>query len=176
MPEYRRFYLPGGTYFFTVVTLHRQPIFTAPQARSLLRQAWLDMSSRYPFHTIAIVLLPDHLHCIWTLPEGDSDYSVRWSEIKRLFSKKYRAVNSLSPNQSDSQAKRSEAGVWQRRFWEHTIRDEADLNRHIEYIHYNPVKHGLVQREVDWKWSSIHQYIKMGYFGEDYANHDDKQV
>ena len=164
MPEYRRSYVPGGTYFFTVVSFRRLPILTAQQSRDLLHASWEDVRSRFPFTTVAICLLPDHLHCVWTLPDGDADYSTRWREIKRLFSKGI--SQSLEQKEPDSLSRqnRHEATVWQRRFWEHSIRDEEDLNRHIDYIHYNPVKHGLVEQVVDWEWSSFHRYVKLGYY------------
>lgn len=164
MPEYRRSRVDGGTYFFTVLTYKRLPILTTGAARSLLRQAWLDVRERFPFILDAICLLPDHLHCIWTLPEDDADYSIRWKEIKRLFTKGY--LNQVGPGEerNPSRLSRGEAAIWQRRFWEHTIRDETDLNRHLDYIHYNPVKHGLVQSVSAWPWSSFHRYVRSGYY------------
>jgi putative transposase len=167
MPEYRRVFIQGGTYFFTVVTYQRQPILTTPTARILLHEAWEEVRKRFPFTIEAICLLPDHIHCIWTLPEGDSDYSVRWKEIKRLFTRSY--LDQIGPGelQNTSRMKRGEAAVWQRRFWEHTIRDEADYTNHLNYIHYNPIKHGLVQRAIHWPWSSFHRYVQMGF----YENH-----
>ena len=113
------------------------------------------MSQRHPFSTDAICLLPDHIHCVWTLPEADQNYSTRWKEIKRRFTNGY--LDEIGPVEirNQSREKRGEASIWQRRFWEHTIRDQEDLDRHINYIHYNPVKHGLVQRVRDWQWSSF---------------------
>ena len=172
MPEYRRFKVEGGTYFFTVVTFNRLSIFNLAEARQILHHAWADTQERMPFRTDAVCLLPDHLHCIWTLPDGDEDYSMRWREIKRFFTRRY--LEQIGPGElrSDSRIRRKEAAVWQRRFWEHTIRDEQDRNQHIEYIHYNPVKHGLVSRAVDWPWSSLHRYIREGY----YADHWDDGI
>ena len=164
MPEYRRSFIPGGTYFFTVVTYHRLPILVTEESRKVLRLAWMDVKRRFPFSTDAICLLPDHAHCIWTLPEGDANYSLRWGEIKRIFSTAYQKMIRVNEPRSLSREKRREAAIWQRRFWEHTLRDEEDLQRHMDYIHYNPVKHGLVERVSDWKWSSFHRYVRMGWY------------
>lgn len=169
MPEYRRSWLPGGTFFFTVVTYSRLPILTTSEARRLLRLAWLDVCKRFPFTTVAVALLPNHIHCIWTLPEGDANYSNRWGEIKRLFTRGYLSFVGQGEKRNESRIKREEAAVWQRRFWEHTIRDEEDLNRHIDYIRLNPVKHGLVRRASEWAWSSFHQYVRMGYYEQDWG-------
>ena len=166
MPDYRRPHVPGGTYFFTVVTFDRLSIFSRAEALKLLRQAWKDVGERMPFRTDAVCLLPDHINCIWTLPEDDFNFSVRWKEIKRLFTRTYRTEIGPGRRQNESRLKRREAAIWQRRFWEHMIRDEADLNQHIDTIHYNPVKHGLVRRVCDWPWSSFHRYVRMGSFGE----------
>jgi putative transposase len=139
----------------------------AEEARNNLRWALLDVIKRFPFTIDAICLLPDHLHCIWTLPGGDANYSVRWKEIKRLFSKKCINIVGTYELRSASREKRKEVMVWQRRFWEHALRDEEDLQRHLDYIHYNPVKHGLVQRVKDWQWSSFHRYVRMGCYEAD---------
>jgi putative transposase len=169
MPQYRRSRLEGGTYFFTVVTYDRLPILMTAKARELLRSAWVDVRERFPFSVDAVCLLADHLHCIWVLPEGDANFSVRWKEIKRLFTKGY--LDQVGPGgiRNASRMSRSEAAIWQRRFWEHTIRDEEDLNRHRDYIHYNPVKHGLVQSASAWPWSSFHRYVRMGYYARDWG-------
>jgi len=119
---------------------------------------------RFPFTIDAICLLPDHIHCIWILPEDDANYSVHWKEIKRLFTKGYLEQIGPSGDRNPSRLSRGEAAIWQRRFWEHTIRDVEDLNRHRDYIHYNPVKHGLVPSVPSWAWSSFHRYVKMGYY------------
>jgi putative transposase len=169
MPEYRRSFIPGGTYFFTLVTYYRAPILTAPASRNLLRVAWLNVQDRYPFTTLAVCLLPDHLHTLWRLPDGDQNYSLRWREIKRIFTQNY--LESIGPGEprSASRVKRGEAAIWQRRFWEHTLRDEEDLNRHMDYIHYNPVKHGLVGRVGDWPWSSFSRYVQSGRYEPDWG-------
>jgi len=152
----------GGTYFFTVVTYKRQPVFNNSLARRLLRVAWLDVSQRFPFSTDAVCLLPDHLHCILTLPPDDFNYPIRLREIKRLFTRAYRTEKEGHFKKSVSRIKRSEATIWQRRYWEHTIRDENDLNHHLNYIHYNPVKHEYVQSVSDWPWSSFHPLCWIG--------------
>jgi putative transposase len=157
MPDYRRYYVEGGTYFFTVVTYLRKPIFLQSTARSILHWVWEDVNKRFPFRTIGLCLLPEHLHCAWTLPAGDSNYSMRWKEIKRLFTNEYSALMGLSETKNKSREKRNESTIWQRRFWEHTVRDDEDLARILDYIHYNPVKHGLVNSVSEWKWSSFHR-------------------
>jgi putative transposase len=169
MPEYRRSFLPGGTFFFTVVTYQRRPFLASPKARAVLRQALETIAERYPFTTEAICLLPDHLHCIWTLPGGDTNYSVRWSEIKKRFTKAY--LDQIEPLDEFHISRRNhgEATVWQRRFWEHTIRDIEDFNNHLNYIHYNPVKHALVSNVADWRWSSFHRYVSDGYYDSDWG-------
>lgn len=163
MPEYRRSIAPGGVFFFTVVTYQRARILTLPESREFLHSAWKKVNEHYPFQTDAVCLLPDHIHCIWTLPEGDANYSLRWSEIKKSFSKAY-LKHFGAITKSASQQKRGEAAVWQRRFWEHTIRDLDDFNRHVDYIHFNPVKHGLVSNPEDWQWSSYHRFLRQGYY------------
>ncbi len=169
MPDYHRSRIAGGTYFFTLVTFNRLPILATDAARKLLRQAWVDVREKFPFTIDAVCLLPDHIHCIWILPEGDADYSVRWKEIKRLFTKGYLREVGPGEKRNKSRLSRGEAAIWQRRFWEHTIRDEEDLNRHRDYIHYNPVKHGLVQSVSAWPWSSFHRYVKMGYYQNEWG-------
>jgi putative transposase len=169
MPEYRRVYIEGGTYFITMVTYNRQPIFNHKEARTILQLAWERVSKRYPFSTVAICLLPDHLHTVMTLPEGDSNYSMRIREIKRLFTRIYLHNVSKGRVRNESHQNKQEAAIWQRRFWEHTIRNEEDLHNHIDYIHYNPVKHGLVKGVSDWPWSSFHRYVKMGIYEVDWG-------
>ncbi|HET8899679.1 MAG TPA: transposase [Rhodanobacteraceae bacterium] len=149
MSHYRRAIVPGGTFFFTVVTRGRQPIFAAPDAVAALRAAFRKVRAERPFEVDAMVVLPDHLHCLWRLPEDDSDYSSRWREIKKATSR------AIAPC-ADRHGERS---VWQRRFWEHVIRDEDDWRRHVAYIHYNPVKHGWARRAADWPWSSFSRFV-----------------
>lgn len=169
MPEYRRNFVPGGIYFFTVVTFHRHPLLTSDDARRLLHDAMTFVDRRFPFETVAICLLPDHLHCIWSLPEGDSNYPLRWNQVKRSFSIAYRKSVSLGEQPNASRLKHREASIWQRRYWEHTIQDQGDLNNHIDYIHYNPVKHGYVGRAADWPWSSFHRYVREGLYPPDWG-------
>lgn len=176
MPEYRRSRIEGGTYFFTVVTYNRLPIFENGHARSILHAAWENTKTRFPFETIAVCLLPDHVHCIWRLPEDDANYSIRWKEIKELFSKKYLQEVGCAEAPNASRQKRHEAVIWQRRFWEHTIEDENDLETHLDYIHYNPIKHGYVEQAVEWKWSSFHQYVKKGVYDIHWAGGEEGRI
>jgi len=170
MTEYRRNRVNGGTYFFTLVTYNRKPFLTTPIARSILHEAWLFVRQKHPFSTDAICLLPDHIHCIWTLPESDSDYSLRWKEIKRRFSHHYRNISDELDISSPSRQKKLELTIWQRRFWEHTIRDEADLENHLDYIHFNPVKHGLVSKPSHWEWSSFRRLVRSGLYELDWGD------
>ncbi|MDO9087695.1 MAG: transposase [Anaerolineaceae bacterium] len=176
MPEYRRLRINAGTYFFTVVTYNRIPLFNRPQCRDILHSAWLDTQRRFPFETKAICLLPDHLHCIWQLPEDDVNYSIRWKEIKRLFTIQYLVGIGPGEKRNESRQKRGEAAIWQRRFWEHTIMDDEDFGRHFDYIHYNPIKHGYVEKASDWKWTSLHKYIKEGVYDNDWVGGDEGRI
>ncbi len=163
--DYRRNYVPGGTYFFTVVTLGRRRFLTSEIGRCCLRRALLREKERRPFRILAIVLLPDHLHTVWTLPEGDADYSLRWGKIKENFTRLFSPeVGDLDHPYSSSRLRHREANVWQRRFWEHTIRDDDDLKRCVDYLHWNPVKHRLVERVVDYPWSSFHKFARSGEY------------
>jgi REP-associated tyrosine transposase len=156
MPQYRRAKINGCTFFFTVVLADRSSNLLVDQI-DRLRQAYRAVQERRPFETIAICILPDHVHAIWALPEGDADFSTRWGLIKSGFSRGLTAQP-----RSESKIAKREKGVWQRRYWEHAIRDEADLERHIDYIHFNPVKHGHVTRVADWPHSSFHRYVERG--------------
>lgn len=169
MPEYRRARVQGGTFFITIVTFNRIPIFVNPIARDLLHNAWEVVTRRLPFTTDAICLLPDHIHALLTLPEDDADFSMRIREIKRLFTKNYLVEIGSATTRNQSRMDKNEATVWQRRFYEHTIRDEQDVHTHIDYIHFNPVKHGLVNQVSDWQWSSFHRYVKNGYYLPDWG-------
>jgi putative transposase len=144
MSNYRRANIKGGSFFFTVALADRSSSLLIDQI-DRLRKVYRSVQERRPFETIAICVLPDHIHAIWTLPEDDPDFSTRWSLIKSGFS---RGVETRE--RSQSKAAKREKGIWQRRYWEHAIRDDADLVRHIDYIHFNPVKHGHVSRVVDW--------------------------
>jgi len=137
MSEYRRSFIEGGTYFFTLVTYRRQTIFTDSLSYELLQSAWKDVSTRFPLTTDAFCLLPDHLHCIRTLPTGDANYPIRIREIKRLFTKAYLSHYDEKISRNISHQSRKEATIWQRRYWEHTIQNEEDFNHHLNSIHYN---------------------------------------
>lgn len=169
MTNYRRVKINGGTYFFTQVTYQRQPWLCTDAARSLLRSAFLKVRDKYPFTVDAIALLPDHLHCIWTLPEGDRDYATRWRLIKSYVTKHGATqINAQAPATASRQ-KRQEGNLWQRRFWEHWIRDEADFAQHCDYIHYNPVRHGWCDRPIDWQYSSFHRFVTDGIYPMDWG-------
>ncbi|MDB5514655.1 MAG: transposase [Tardiphaga sp.] len=164
MTDYRRNFIDGASFFFTVNLAERRLRLLTEHIEDL-RTAFRETRRRHPFTIDAMVVLPDHLHALWTLPEGDWDFSTRWQLIKSTF------LRSLAPGErvSASRAAKGERGVWQRRFWEHTVRDESDLVRHIDYIHINPVKHGLVTRVRDWPYSSFHRMVKLGVLPEDWA-------
>lgn len=169
MAEYRRYHEPGGTYFFTVVTQGRAPILCLPEARAILRTVFLECRNRWPFTTHAIVLLPDHLHAIWSLPRGDDRYSARLGWIKKEFTKRWLEIGGREQVVSESRRRRDRKGVWQPRFWEHCIGDEVDLGCHADYIHYNPVKHGLVRSPRDWPHSSFHRWVRDGSYDPDWG-------
>ena len=169
MPDYRRYFVEGGTYFFTVVTAHRVPLFHDPWARYFLGRAMRQERERKPFETLAIVLLPDHLHALSSLPPGDKDYSQRWLAIKAQFSSQWLEFGGEEESVSAGYAKQRRRGVWQARFIEHTIRDEEDLHAHADYLHYNPVKHGLTRCPKDWPWSSFHRFVRRGHYEPDWG-------
>ena len=171
MPNYRRSYVLGGTYFFTVKTLGNDPILLLEPYRTALRNAINSVRRTMPFQSIAWLLLPDHLHTIWQLPENDANYSLRWSLIKQEVTRRCGGLSS-GPS-TESRRKRGEGSIWQRRFWEHTIRDDTDLRNHIDYIHFNPVKHGYVKRPSDWPYSTFHQFSRDGIYPEDWARTDE---
>ncbi|MGO1077045.1 REP-associated tyrosine transposase [Inquilinus sp. CA228] len=158
--DYRRAYRPGATYFFTLVTEARRPILVAHL--DSLRDAFRVTRKRHPFEIDAIVVLPDHLHAVWTLPEGDSDFSLRWREIKRRYTQSL--PSSAHGARSPSRERKGERAIWQRRFWEHLVRDEDDFAAHVDYVHFNPVKHGLVTEVYDWPHSSFHRYVRLGWY------------
>jgi putative transposase len=162
--RYRRANAAGGTYFFTVNLNDRTSRLLVEQIDAL-RASVRTVRARWPFEIVAWVVLPDHLHAIWTLPVGDADFSTRWMLIKSGFSRRIARGESIS----SSRAEKGERGIWQRRYWEHQIRDEDDLQRHADYVHINPVKHGYVGRAADWPWSSIHREIRAGILRPDWA-------
>ncbi len=163
MVRYRRNFLEGGTFFITATLVDRKSRVLVDQIGAL-RTAIRLTRRNYPFGIDAIVVLPEHLHVVMTLPEGDADFSMRWSLIKRRFT---RAV--VSPGTPLARHANGEAALWQRRFWEHTIRDDHDFERHVDYIHYNPVKHDLVGRVCDWPYSSFHRYVRLGILPQDWG-------
>jgi len=161
MTNYRRDRMMGGSYFFTVNLLDRQSHLLTRHIDEL-RNAFRQMTEKYPVQIDAMVVLPDHIHAIWTLADDDDNYSIRWQFFKALFSKNIPKED--QSRRSASRVKKRELGVWQRRFWEHRIRGAKDLQRHIDYIHYNPVKHGHVARVRDWKYSTFHRDVKLGVY------------
>ena len=165
--RYRRSDTPGATYFFTVVTFRRRPLFAVPDNAALLKSALRYVMARHPFTIDAFVLLPDHLHCLWTLPPGDADFSTRWMLVKSHFSRQCPAAYKTPP--SAARRAKGEQTVWQRRYWEHQIRDEADFAAHCDYIHYNPVKHSLVAKAADWAHSSFARYAERGIYPADWG-------
>ena len=159
MPNYVRAFRPGGTFFLTLVTQRRATLFADPGNRALLHGAIARCQLFHPFVIDAIVLLPDHLHLLITLPEGDADFSVRIGHIKARFTRDYLASGGAEQLRSASRLRQRARGVWQRRFWEHTVRDEEDLRRHLDYVHYNPVKHEYVACPHAWPHSSFHRFV-----------------
>ncbi|WP_137886678.1 transposase [Pseudomonas sp. 2FE] len=165
MPDYRRFWCPGGTYFFTHTLLRRQGNDLLVRHIEPLREAVRIVRQSHPFHIHAWVVLPDHLHCVIQLPSGDSDYATRWRLIKLIFSRRL----PVEEPRSAVQQRRRERGIWQRRYWEHLIRDSDDLRRHLDYVHINPFKHGLVERVRDWPYSTFHRLVAQGIYPADWA-------
>ena len=164
MTNYRRAKFCGGYYFFTVVTYKRKRFLVDDISRECLRNAWRSVCRNQPFEMTAVCLLPEHLHCVWRLPEGDHDFSQRWMLIKKGFTRRYLKAGGQEFDQSRSRQKKRERGVWQRRFWEHQIRNEEDLQRHVDYIHYNPLKHRLVDVVENWPWSTYHRFVRNGFY------------
>ena len=159
MSNYRRYFVPGGTYFFTITTYRRKPLFAVERNVQLLRQSVAMIKNEQPFVINAAVVLPDHLHFLWSLPPGDDQYSKRIGRIKVEFTKALRGSQYLPGNVTISRRKHRERDVWQRRFWEHTIRDETDFERHFDYIHYNAVKHGLTTCPHRCTATSFHYWV-----------------
>jgi putative transposase len=164
MTNYRRNFLPGGSYFFTVNLADRRSHLLTNHIE-LLRGAFRDVRAGHPFTLAATVVLPDHLHAIFTLPDGNADFATRWRLIKSAFSRGLPDGERVS----DSRARKGERGIWQRRYWEHTLRDENDYERHVHYIHFNPVKHGHVRRVSDWPFSTFHQMVRLGIYPQDWG-------
>ncbi len=169
MSEYYRWLVPGGTFFFTVVTYERRPLFADARAVYLLGDVMKEERRGHDFQIIAMVMMPDHLHCVWSLPSGDSDYSRRWKRIKREFTLRWLDAGGADQAVSKSRRARGERGIWQRRFWEHQVEDEVDLEHCCDYIHYNPVKHGHAARPADWPWSTFQKFVKAGQYDPDWG-------
>jgi putative transposase len=176
MPNYIRWRVPGGTYFFTVVTYRRRPVFQNPTARRFLGRAMRGVRRDAPWETRAIVLLPDHFHAIWGLPEGDCEYSVRLARVKKDFTAAYLGAGLPVGTPTAGERAKGYRGVWQPRFWEHAIRGARDFKMHLDYIHANPVKHGLAGRPADWAWSSFHRWVKMGEYTPEWCGRVDLPV
>ena len=156
MSDYRRVYVPGGTYFFTAVTAGRHPWLGSADGLDAFRIAYRRVARDRPFNTLAAVVLPDHVHCIWRLPAGDADFPGRWQRLKRRSAQLLEARGYPGP-------------FWQARYWERLIRDEADLRAHMDYVHHNPVRHGLVERAAEWSASSFHRYVRAGWYAPDWG-------
>ena len=172
MPDYRRAWCPGGTYFFTHTLAHRHGNDLLVRHVDLLRQAVRKVRGVHPFHIHAWVVLPDHLHCVIELPPGDARYALRWRLIKLIFSRSL----TREGRPTAVQERRGEKGIWQRRYWEHLIRDERDFRHHIDYVHINPVKHGLIQRVGEWPYSTFHRLVEQGIYPADWAGEPDAEA
>ncbi len=164
MPNFRRAFIPGGSFFFTLVTNRRARLFVHPTAREILGTVFRKCLERWPFTINALVLLPEHLHAIWSLPPCDAAYPKRWGWIKKEFTKHWLRKNGREETISASRRSERRRGIWQPRYWEHTLEDENDFERHFDYIHYNPVKHGHVRCPRDWPWSTFHRWVKAGVY------------
>jgi putative transposase len=169
MPTYRRAHVPGGTFFLTLVTYKRAPLFTESSNVTRLRRVLSVVKQQHPFEIVAAVVLPDHLHFVWALPAADPDFSTRVGRLKALFTQSLRGQQGAPQHASSSRLTHRESDVWQRRFWEHTIRDEHDFRQHLDYIHYNPVKHGLAKCPHLWTYSSFERWVKHGAYTADWC-------
>jgi putative transposase len=176
MSNYRRWYVAGGTYFFTLVSYRRHHLFSDEVARNLLGDAIREIAAVLPFTTVATVLLPDHMHCVWTLPPGHANYSIRWKDIKSLFTTRWFESGGRERPVTSAQAARGNRGIWQKRFWEHVVDTDEELERVCDYIHYNPVKHGYVKRPADWPWSSFHRFVREGQYSMDWGRSEPLSV
>ena len=165
MPDYRRVWHPGGTYFFTVNLLQRHGNDLLLRHVDVLRESVRSVRSAHPFRIHAWVVLPDHLHCVISLPAGDADFALRWRLIKIGFSK----AMPRGEYRSATRRRRGERGIWQRRYWEHLIRDDTDYRAHMDYVHFNPVKHGLVKHVADWPHSTFHRLAEAGVYPQDWG-------
>lgn len=172
MPNYRRAFIPGGTWFFTVNLLQRYNNNLLLREIDLLRDNMRHVQSHYPFHIDVWVVLPDHLHCVWTLPSDDSNFSLRWRLIKSGFS---RALP-ITEYRSQVRIQAGERGIWQRHYWEHLIRDDDDYRNHVDYVHVNPLKHGYVRRVRDWPYSTFHRDVTRGIYPLDWCGDINAEV
>jgi putative transposase len=169
MPDYRRAFVPGGTFFLTIVTHERRPLFAEPPNVERLRRVLREIRQADSFEFVAGVVLPDHLHFIWALPRGDADFSRRVGRMKVLFTRSLCGPGNLPVAVSASRRSHRESDVWQRRFWEHTIVDEEDLENHLHYLHYNPVKHALATCPHFWPHSSFAKWVRLGLYTGDWG-------
>ncbi len=169
MSHYRRARTPGGSFFFTVVTERRQKILTNADVRCALREGIQQVRQTLPFNIDGWVLLPDHMHCIWTLPADDADFSTRWRMVKRHVTvacgKHYFRPELMTARRTEKQC----GTLWQPRYWEHCLREDEDVRAHLDYLHWNPVKHGLVEHVAEWPWSSFHRYAASGVYSRDWG-------
>lgn len=172
MSRFRRYFVEGGTYFFTLVTARRAPVFLESRARTLLGEAMREAQLQRPFQVVAIVLLPDHLHTIWALPPGDTAYPERLKAMKARFTSKWLNSGGSEKRIGEGYVRQRRRGIWQARYFEHTIRDDDDLRNHADYVHYNPVKHGYARSPKDWKWSSFHRFVTNGDYDRDWGRYD----
>jgi putative transposase len=172
MPDFRRYLVPGGCYFFTVNLLERRGNALLTERIELLRETVRRVRRSRPFNIDAWVVLPDHLHAVWTLPPGDNDFSTRWRLIKTFF------VHGVPKTERLSRVRREggERAIWQRRFWEHAIRDDEDYAAHMDYVHFNPVKHGLATSPADWPYSTFRACVSRGVYPEDWTGDAAKEL
>jgi putative transposase len=169
--KYRRAKISGASYFFTIVTHQRQPIFTTAEIIALFETSVSRIKARHPFDIDAVVILPDHIHTIWTLPGGDADFPRRWRLIKEAFTKPFVRAHGARPRNASRLAKNEQA-IWQRRYWEHVIRDDDDFAAHVDYIHFNPVRHGFVSAARDWPYSSFAAWVERGVYEPSWGSDD----
>jgi putative transposase len=168
MRRYIRANAPGATYFFTLTLQDRGACFLVSHIADL-REVVTQVKQRHPFRIDAMVVLPDHLHALWTLPPDDNDFSTRWTLIKQGFTRRLNDAQVLGVHASRTRGKHGERSLWQRRFWEHQIRDGRDFANHVDYIHFNPVKHGLALKAADWPHSSFHRAVRLGLVRQDWG-------
>jgi putative transposase len=169
MPDYRRWFVAGGSFFFTVVVDRRRPLFRDGHAVALLGQVLRECHAKWPFTVAAIVLLHDHLHAIWTLPPGDAAYPTRWGWLKKEFTQRWLAGGGRDHAVSGGRGRERRRGIWQPRYWEHTLEDEIDFERHFDYVHWNPVKHRYVRCPHEWPHSTFHQYVDRGVYEREWG-------